>query len=341
LGVGLNTYAPQFGDFFAQNGGDFLPGKVMKLGNSKKQSNTMHLRLSEKWISFGLLSSVIALAACASTAHAGLTHRYTFTTDASDSVGGANGTLQGIATVSGGQLQLNNPPFSPSSFAGGYLSLPVSILPTSGSVTIEQWFTFTGSGFFTEAYTFSDRNGGANPPGSNVGQYLMHTISNPQGGPVPAGGGSSVAQSLAGYLGGETRAFGTTPGLGAGGGGYLDDGGTYMAATVIDGTAGTLSYYVFRVSDGLGGLQQMIPAIPLSSYSFTDAFLGRSPFDADNWTSGSVDEFRIFNDARSIGDIYGDFAAGPNVVPEPASLTLLGLGGLALFLRRRSSGIVS
>jgi hypothetical protein len=297
----------------------------------------MYPRLSERLLKVGLLSSIVALAALASTARADLTHRYSFTGDASDSVGGANGTLMGPATVSGGQLQLNNPAFSPSSFAGGWLQLPVSILPTSGSVTIEQWFTFGGSGFFTEAYTFSDRNGGANPPGSNNGQYLMHTISNPQGGPVPAGGGNSVAQSLAGYAGGETRAFGTTPGLGAFGGGYLDDGGTYMAVTVIDGGAGTLSYYLWRVSDGLGGLQQTIPAIALSSYSFTDAMIGRSPFPGDNWTSGSVNEFRIYNEARSAAQVLSDAQNGPNAIPEPASLTLLGLGGLALFLRRRFS----
>jgi len=108
-----------------------------------------------------------------------------------------------------------------------------------------------------------------------------------------------------------------------------------MAATVIDGAAGTLSYYVFRVSDGLGGLQQSITAIPLSSYTFTEAFLGRSPFDADNWTSGSVDEFRIYNEARSAALILNDFSIGPNVIPEPASFTLFGLGGLALILRRR------
>jgi len=285
---------------------------------------------------------VAAFAAGASSARADLTHRYSFTSDASDSVGGANGTLINIATVSGGQLRFNNPNFSPSSFVGGYLSLPPSILPSSGSVTIEEWFTFTGSGFFTEAYTFSNRQGGSNPPGPSNGQYLMHTISNPQGGPVPSAGGSSVAQSLAGYGGGaESRAFGTTPGIGAGGGGYLDDGGTYMAATVIDGSAGTLSYYVFRVSDGVGGLQQTIPAIALSSYNFTDAFLGRSAFDADNWTSGTVDEFRIYNNAKDSAGIFADFIAGPNVVPEPSSLALVGLGGLALFLRRRSRSVVS
>jgi hypothetical protein len=303
-----------------------------------------------KRIQTGVIVSAVAFATCASTVRADLTHRYSFTTDASDSVGGANGTLQNIATVSGGQLQFNNPLFSPSSFAGGYLSLPASILPSSGSATIEQWFTFGGSGFFTEAYTFSDRNGGANPPGANNGQYLMHTISAPQPANPPGGpntGGSHIGQALSGYAGSltpppgpETDAFGTTPGIGAGGGGgYLDDGGTYMAATVIDGTAGTLSYYLFRVSDGVGGLQQTIAAVALGSFHFTDAFLGRSAFSADNWTSGSVDEFRIYNEARSGASILGDFNAGPNSVPEPGSLTLLGSGVLAFFRRRRSGDV--
>jgi hypothetical protein len=286
---------------------------------------------------YACVTGLVALGLCQS-ANAALTHRYSFATDASDSVGGANGTLMNTATVAGGQLQLNNPNFSGPSSAGGYLALPASILPSSGSVTIEQWFTFTGSGFFTEAYTFSDNNHDASGPGQFNGQYLMHTISAPQGGPVPSGGGSHLAQSVAGWGGGETDAFSTTPGLGAGGGGYLDDGGTYMAATVIDGTAGTLSYYLYRVSDGLGGLQQTIAAIPLSSYSFTDAYLGRSAFAGDNATSGVVDEFRIYNHAASTADIAADFAAGPNVVlvPEPSALALVGIGGLLLSYRRRA-----
>ena len=284
----------------------------------------------------------IALATCAFDAQAALTHRYSFTADASDSVGGANGTLRNIATVSGGQLQTNNPLFSPASFAGGYLSMPASILPSSGSVTIEQWGTYSGSGFFTEAYTFTDHNNDfinppTNPPGANVGEYLMHAVSAPQGGPVPAGGGSHVAQATNGFAGppAETDAFGTTPGLGAFGGGYLDDGGTYMTATVIDGGAGTLSYYLYRVSDGVGGLQQTIPAIPLSSYSFTNAYIGRSAFLGDNWLSASVDEFRIYNSARSADSIAADFQAGPNLVPEPASLGLAAIGVLGLLACRR------
>ncbi len=248
------------------------------------------------------------------------------------------------ATVSGGALQLNNPNFTAGTGTApdtnGYLSLPASILPSSGSATIEEWVTFTGSGFFTESWAFTNNANDTNPPGATNGQYLMHTISAPQPATPPGGantGGSHIAQSLAGYAGGETDAYGTTPGVGAGGGGYMDDGETFMSATVIDSVAGTLSYYLYDVSAGnIGGLQQSITAIPLSSYNFTNAYLGRSPFLADNATSGSIDEFRIYNDAQTASQVAADEAAGPNVVvvPEPMSMGLLGLGGLTLLRRR-------
>ncbi|MGA2441010.1 MAG: PEP-CTERM sorting domain-containing protein [Tepidisphaeraceae bacterium] len=283
----------------------------------------------------------------ASSLNAALIHRYSFTTDASDSVGAANGTLMNSATVAGGQLQLNNPNFSGPSTAGGYLGLSPSILPSSGSATIEQWFTFTGSGFFTEAYSFSNNANDTNIPGQFNGQYLMGTISAPQnnGGNGNNTGGSHIAQSLAGYGGGETDAFESTPGVGAGGGGYLDDGETFMMATVIDGSAGTLSYYLFDQSQGgVGGLQSTITAIPLGSYSFTNAYLGRSAFAGDNSTSGSVDEFRIYDNAQSAAAIAADYAAGPNTVlpvPEPLSLSALALGATALLMRRHKSASVN
>jgi hypothetical protein len=301
----------------------------------------------------GLLAAAAMVAVSASTSSAALTHRYNFATDASDSVGGSNGTLQGVSTVSGGQLQLNNPNFStgiagnPANPNGGYLSLPATILPTSGSTTIEEWFTAQGSGFFTESYTFTNGTSANQPTGAG-GQYLIQAISAPQGGPGAAtgtAGGNHVEQTTSGYsLGQQTDAFGTTPGQGFAGGGYLDNGDTCMSATVIDATTGTLSYYLFDLTAGasnplaLGGLQMTIPAIALSSYSFTSAYLGRSPFDVDNFMSGTIDEFRIYNNAQSVGNVTADFLAGPNTVlavPEPASLALIAIGGLALAARRR------
>ena len=288
----------------------------------------------------------VVSAASASTTQAQLAHRYSFATDASDSVGGANGTLFNSATVSGGQLQLNNPNFSGSTSGQpdphGYLSLPTSILPASGSVTIESWFTFTGSGFFTEAWTFSNGTDAAPPFG---GQYLMQTISAPQPSVPPGGpntGGNHIVEALNGFNPGpETDAFGTTPGMGAGGGGYLDNGDTCFSATVI-AADGTLSYYLYDITAGnIGGLQSTVAGIPLSSFSFNNAYLGRSAFSGDNATSGSIDEFRIYDNAQSGAAVAADFAAGPDTVvpvPEPTSMALLGFGSFAgmLLLRRRS-----
>jgi hypothetical protein len=284
----------------------------------------------------------------AALAHADLTHRYSFNDGTTnDSVGGVNGVLVGTvgggSTVSGGMLNLNNPNFSGTSAAQNYMSLPGSVVPASGSATFEGWFNFGGSGFFTELFSATNSNSDANPPGSNTGQYLMGTISAPQPATPPGGagtGGSHVDESLAGYAGGEIDAYESTPGVGAGGGGYLDDNENFFYSVVIDGTANTLSYYLYDASQGgIGGLQQTVSGIPLSSFSFTNLYLGRSAFPGDNSTNGTINEFRIYNDAQSASQIAADYAAGPDVVvpvPEPVCMGLLALGSIGLLARRRT-----
>jgi hypothetical protein len=80
---------------------------------------------------------------------AALTHRYTFNTDASDSVGTANGTLQGDANVSGGSLVLDG------NF-GTYLELPPALLQGYPAVTVDAWVTFNTAQTWARLWYFGD-----------------------------------------------------------------------------------------------------------------------------------------------------------------------------------------
>src|SRR6202012_6116307 len=78
-----------------------------------------------------------------------LTHRYSFATDASDSVGGANGTLQGAATVSGGQLQLTGND-------ADYLQLPTNMLQNYSAVTVDTWANLGPAQNWARLWEFAD-----------------------------------------------------------------------------------------------------------------------------------------------------------------------------------------
>ena len=85
-----------------------------------------------------------------------MTHRYSFTTDASDSVGSANGTLFGDASVSGGALQLPD--------AAGYVSLPAALFDTNyQSVSVEFWANMprTADGVGQTIWSFGNTDGNA------------------------------------------------------------------------------------------------------------------------------------------------------------------------------------
>ena len=97
----------------------------------------MHL-FSPRALVMGAAAIGLALS-YASSSRADLIHRYSFDDGTvNDSIGGANGTLVNNTlaapppTVSGGQLQFNNPAFTGTSTQRNYLSLPPSILPSNG-----------------------------------------------------------------------------------------------------------------------------------------------------------------------------------------------------------------
>ena len=72
--------------------------------------------------------ALLTVAVLTSPCHGALIHRYDFSTDASDSVGGAHGTLLNGASVSGGILNLDG--------VNDYVQIGSHIVPTTGSYTV-------------------------------------------------------------------------------------------------------------------------------------------------------------------------------------------------------------
>src|SRR6201992_2113487 len=81
-----------------------------------------------------------------------LTHRYSFNSNTGDSVGVADGVLNGGATVANGLLTLNG--------TTGFVTLPPNLVSNYNSVTFETWVTDNGSGNWARIFDFGNNTGG-------------------------------------------------------------------------------------------------------------------------------------------------------------------------------------
>jgi hypothetical protein len=106
----------------------------------------------------GGLSNVTAEAKLVVGAANFLSHRYSFTVDGTDSIGGANGTVIGTATISGGQLNLDG---------ASTLQLPANLYTSSSATahTVEFWATFGPSLGNQWVYIFNNSYNGNQPVG--------------------------------------------------------------------------------------------------------------------------------------------------------------------------------
>ncbi len=238
--------------------------------------------------------------------NAALVHRYSFDTDVSDSIGAADGALLGTATVSGGALQLDG---------AGYAALDSNSIAISGfsEVTMEAWWSHDSQANWGRVFDFGDTNG------SGMGRnYLFYS-------PVgdPGGDAAQYAAISDADPGFNNEDFINLPGK-------LANGAYHMALTFNNATD-TMTLFI----DGVQVGQNTAATINLSDVSDAHAYLGEASYPGDNNLSGSIDEFRIYNTALSAQEVAASFAAGADVVPEPSSSALLGLGALALILRRR------
>ncbi len=239
-----------------------------------------------------------------------LGHRYSFTNDASDSVGGANGTLLGNAVVTSGSLVLDGS-------SGTYLQLPANLFNAANAtaLTVEFWASFGVN--TANSYIFAFGNTNATIGGSYAGlTYAMFSPNNGAGHQIIVSpGDNSFNQTVSGA-------------------GVLD-GLTRHIACVIDPPNKTLAIYTNGV------LESVNTNLTVNISSLNDAlsWVGRSLFPADPYTVASIDELRIFNGALSSISIKQSDDQGPNVVlaggpakfvTQPAS-TSVALGQLATF----------
>jgi hypothetical protein len=249
-----------------------------------------------------------------------LIHRYSFTTDASDSVGGANGVLNGDATVSGGQLVL-------SGNQGSSVILPSGILSGIDEVTIEAWATFP-TNINVNAYLCAFGYSDTVPLDPNQGSGGNYISFNPH-----TGGGTASAvfgQGIPGNLGERNAVLG---------GQVFDNMTNLQIAIVYHPKAGYEAFYTngvqcARISmynnliDPVGYICPAFTNSSILSYTVgldTTNFIGQSLYTADPGLRANIDEFRIYNGALSQSEIQADFAAGPNALPaQPITIVQSG-----------------
>ncbi len=231
-----------------------------------------------------------------------LLHRYSFVSDASDSVGNANGTLVtgnngSMATIANG-LQL------PGSGGGygtsGYLTLPAGILTNTASVTIEIWATQNSQNTWAELWDFSTvtaENFALIPYPANNGNKLEVALS-PNNNNQETDSAYSVPNGSEEYF---VFTFNTNNLVGS----LYDDGNLVATHTYPN-----LSYTPGLIGGSAGTIHN---------------FLGNDIW-GDSQYSGTVYEFRIWNGAVSERYVGAAAIAGPstivtNLTPTSASMT--------------------
>ena len=209
----------------------------------------------------------------------------------------SNGTLVGNATVSGGALHTTGTPgaqgMSVSTGGAGYFS---------GSFSIEQWFTKADSAANNQTlFAFGSTSNYLVATPASTSNLLTLTLNN---------GSITMLTAAAAQLGVEE-----------------------MLGVTFDATTNKLSLYINGqlVQSALvtGGFD-LASAVSAGN----DAYSGVNGFSPTNALSlnGATDEFRLYREDLSAGDIEQNYQLGPDtlIVPEPSATALLALGGVAL-----------
>lgn len=223
-----------------------------------------------------LLTTLLAVSSMTSQG-ATLANRWSFDTNTNDSVGGISGVLQGGASINSGQLTLTG---AGSSTAANRMtfSSPIDIGGNFGTtgVTIETWYTDTGTGTWGKLFQFGN---------NSAGQELAYT---------------------------HTRGSGQMSGIDRDGTQLLGEQITqneehHLVITVS--SDGNLNTWV----DGVQKLTNT-NTNDLSNVTTTFEAIGATSW-GDPGMKGTVNEFRIWSGELTAGEITSSLSAGPNNLP--------------------------
>jgi hypothetical protein len=294
-------------------------GVVSLLGarDRKRGSSSRRTRRKLLWIA---PCTAVALSAVIAPAYGQLVHRYSFTSNANDSVGTAHGTVVDPLAVThaftGGQLDLsaNAGELSNAITEDAYLNLPNGIVSAAaaggmnGAVAFEYWFTVSENRTWQRLGDFGTSNGGEDTSASGSATPYLSIV-------ATSGRGNIVDMTNHTTTGQEPAAgFAGTPVLGQ----------QYHIMAVFnhndprgftaDGSNGTMTLFL---NDGVGPQQVAYagihPNIDIRTLPDVNNWLGRSQW-GDPLFDGLYNEFRIYNSAPSAAYVASSFAAGPNAI---------------------------
>jgi hypothetical protein len=241
-----------------------------------------------------------------------LLHRWSFNetsgTTAHDSVGTANGTLQGSAAFTGsGYVNLPNPGSSPQT-GNSYVSIPGGLLNSLSAVTVECWVTNNG---WNNGNTFVGFSGpiDVNGAGTNYINFYSRMYSSISAFEISTPAGDSGLEALGPRVNDNSIASGVPSHYV-----FVYDPTTTHSITLY--TNGILSGTQTGVSIPLSSLGTAVGTIGLSVYNQSEAYTltnnGGSKANCP-YLNGGISEVRIYNGVLTAADVTATHALGPDL----------------------------
>jgi hypothetical protein len=224
--------------------------------------------------------SLILAAGLTTSACAGIVDRYSFNSDANDATGTRHGVLKGTAAAAEGKLKLDG---------AGWVELPGGLVASWTSATMEVWFTYQNHGGYVRVFDFGDTN--AKGQGAHVWYFSPM---------CPKAARTVFSNTDPGYTREETIDAKVLP-----------ENTVFHVVVVYDGAAKKARLYI---DDRLIGERTM--TVKLSEVGTQHLYLGKSSYNSDPLLKGTIDEFRVYNDAMTDLQRRLNHLLGPDKVQD-------------------------